>query len=131
MGLEGKQQSQLRGDASVVKKDAKDKKVTEVKKMKPQSTVEPKRVVSKKNAPIPIKETESTDDAWGNDEDKVTNKSSLDTVESLKETLPKTDAPTSAPTKSSYVPPHLRGKSGVGATAPAGSYVPPHLRNRQ
>jgi len=133
MGIEGQQQGQLRGDASVMKANVKDKKAKEIKIVKAQPAVVSKRVVSRKEVPVSIKETEATDDAWSNDEDKDTKKSSLDSVESMKDTLPKAEAPTSAPApaKSSYVPPHLRGKTGGVSSVPKGSYVPPHLRNRQ
>jgi len=136
MGIEGQQQGQLRGDASVMKSNAKEKAKTEPAKIQPK--VEPKKVVAKKvvakkEVPAPIKEMDATDDAWGSDEDETTGKSSLDTVGTIKNALPKAEVPAAtAPATGGYVPPHLRNKPEGSSAAPAPSrYVPPHLRNRQ
>mmetsp|Transcript_4908 Transcript_4908/g.7462 ORF Transcript_4908/g.7462 Transcript_4908/m.7462 type:complete len:816 (+) Transcript_4908:83-2530(+) len=131
MGIEGQQQGQLRGDASVMKSNAKEKAKTEPAKIQPK--VEPKKVVAKKEVPAPIEEMDATDDAWGSDEDETTGKSSLDTVGTIKNALPKAEVPAAtAPATGGYVPPHLRNKPEGSSAAPAPSrYVPPHLRNRQ
>lgn len=145
MGIEGQQQGQLRGDASVMKSNVKEKAKTEPAKTQPVKSqpkvepkrvaaVEPKRVVAKKEVPAPIKEMDAIDDAWGSDEDETTEKSSLDTVGTIKNALPKAEvlAPAPVPATGGYVPPHLRNKPAGSSAVPAPSrYVPPHLRNRQ
>jgi len=149
MGIKGQQQAQLRGDSSVLKKDSKDVAKTRKQESAPaKEKVEiTKKVVAKKEALVPIKDTDDTDDAWGSDDDSSKKdeevhlsaadlnqvgkggasggdeKSSLDNMASVQDTFPKSKPPTSG-----YVPPHLRNKEGGGAT---GGYVPPHLRNKE
>ena len=132
MGISGQQKGLLRGDASTKKQEVKNKAEsgpgsTDSKKPVAAKPA-PKKVVRKKvsNEPKPTK-ADTTDDAWGSDDD--AKKSSLGDTSSLKDSLPKPGA--SAPPKSGYVPPHLRNKTERGASAPPKSgYVPPHLRNK-
>jgi len=124
MGIHGEQKGQLRGDASVVKKSD-----TEKKKEKKVVT---KKVVAKKKDPSPSPEGAEKDDSWGGDDDKP----GLSNMKPLKESITECEeptpapAPSSAPVRSSYVPPHLRNKGDGAAPAVKSRYIPPHLRNR-
>ena len=124
MGIEGKQKGQLRGDASVMKKNEDDetkkekKKNSTTKKAPPAPTTKSQKPVSTQAPdPAPINSNTGGDvwgsddeeddkgcDVWGSDEE---NEETSFGTSSLQNALPSTPAP-----------------------APAGRYIPPHLRNR-
>ena len=129
MGIQGDQKGQLRGDASV-KKDAgiKKKSLSKEPNVKDKEVVlEKKKVVAekKKIAPVqnksqtarrPMPTIPSKDDTWGSDgEDSSPSanrpKSSLESLASMKSSLPTSNS--------------------TSSSAPSGKYIPPHLRNKQ
>ena len=124
MGIKGEQKGQLRGDASVIKKEKSEK----AKKSDVSEGNAPKKVVNRKESPAVSKETDKGGDTWGAEDDDASKKSPLSSMSSVEAAVPQETG--TAPPKGSYIPPHLRNKE-CGGEASSGRYVPPHLRNRK
>jgi hypothetical protein len=127
MGIDGQQNGQLRGDASVMKTNNKEVRKGKTKKAPatkattaPAPTPAPKPV-----APVPVP-TKSSDDVWGSDDEDDMNgggdvwgsdnedknsKTAFGTS-SMQSALPSVPAPVPKPAANvRYVPPHLRNRS--------------------
>ena len=109
----------LRGDASTLKKEA-----SEDKKDKPKKPAPPKLQVVKPQPPTQaMAKLDIDDDATAATETTATTETTVTTINT-----------TGASSAGSYVPPHLRGKDGSGASnggsSSGGAYVPPHLRRK-
>jgi len=120
---------QLKGDASVMKSDdTKTKKATDTPKIKPQQIPEKKKELPKQSPPpkpAPSRRFQDlsarkVEDVWGSDDEDDTTRttqssyssSGLESWQSNKSKAPAPDpAPTYAPPKGRYVPPHLRNRS--------------------
>jgi ABC-type multidrug transport system ATPase subunit len=112
MGIEGEQKSQLRGDASVAKKDSEQKKApSETRKPEPILEI----VAPKKQVPAPepkkdVFDTRPIKDALPPTQ--ASNRVSVVTTEPTTVQIPTVVpiAAGAAPTRAKYVPPHLRNK---------------------
>ena len=123
MGIDGQQKGQLRGDASVMKKNNKEAQKEKTKKVPLKKTTT--APVAKSVAPTPLP-TKSSNDLWGSDDEGDSKKESDVWGSDDEDKNAKTPFGTSS----------IRSALPTSAPAPApkpavsGRYVPPHLRNR-